>query len=242
MILAGAFVGCAAPTGVPQTTHVSAMTLVGDWTTLATSLEGRPIRAATLGHGPRRVVWVGGIHGDEREGAHATAELRAAFLAVEGAEERVTLTIVEDLNPDGSIRHVRGNARGVDLNRNFPAETFRAARAHGTEPLSEPETRALAELVASWRPDLVVVAHSWRGREFVNFDGPARPLALRFAETTGFAVRESSTLGPTPGSFGAWAGGTLGLHVLTLEFLRGRTPESAWTATREAILATIVGD
>src|SRR5262245_11074347 len=51
----------------------------GPWTTLATSVEGRPIRLATIGHGPRRVLWVGGIHGDEREGARATAELPAAF-------------------------------------------------------------------------------------------------------------------------------------------------------------------
>src|SRR6185436_18884436 len=44
----------------------------GPWFTLATSVEGRPIRAATLGHGPRRVLWVGGIHGDEREGPYVT--------------------------------------------------------------------------------------------------------------------------------------------------------------------------
>src|SRR6185503_12647481 len=63
----------------------------GRWFTFATSVEGRPIRAATLGHGARRVLWVGGIHGDEREGTHATAELPAAFLAQPGASERVTL-------------------------------------------------------------------------------------------------------------------------------------------------------
>ena len=51
----------------------------GEWSALATSREGRALRHLVLGHGPRRVVWVGGIHGDEREGAHATAELAAAF-------------------------------------------------------------------------------------------------------------------------------------------------------------------
>jgi len=208
---------------------------------LATSTEGRPLRMATLGHGPRRVLWVGGIHGDEREGAQATAELPAAFAAEPGALERVTLLVIEDLNPDGTLKKTRGNGRGVDLNRNFPAANFRESSRHGDEPLSEPEARALGELVASWRPELVLVAHSWREQEFVNFDGPAAALAARFAELSGFELRASDALEPTPGSFGSWAGVTLGLPVLTIEWRRGRTGESAWAATRAAILAVILG-
>lgn len=146
----------------------------GSWFTLASSVEGRPIRAATFGHGPRRVLWVGGIHGDEREGAHATAQLPAAFLAEPGASERVTLYVIEDLNPDGAAKKTRGNGHGVDLNRNFPARSFRPGGRHGREALSEPESRALGELVASWRPQIVLVAHSFRGAEFVNYDGPGR--------------------------------------------------------------------
>jgi predicted deacylase len=211
------------------------------WSALATSVEGRPIRMATLGHGPRRVLWVGGIHGDEREGALATVELPAAFQARTGAEERVTLLVIEDLNPDGSGRKTRGNAHGVDLNRNFPAETFRASGRHGKAALCEPESRALAELVASWRPELVLVAHSARGQEFVNFDGPARERAERFARESGFAVRGSEELEATPGSFGRWAGVELGLAVLTIEYRRGRDPLEAWRATRGAILAVIDG-
>jgi hypothetical protein len=212
------------------------------WLPLATSVEGRAIRAATLGHGPRRVVWVGGIHGDEREGSCATAELPAAFLAEPGAAERVTLIVIEDLNPDGSERKTRANAHGVDLNRNFPAASFRTSRRHGREPMCEPESRALGELVASWRPALVLVAHSFRGAEFVNFDGPAHEVAERFAERTGLELRASDALEPTPGSFGTWAGVELGVAVLTLEFRCGAAPEAAWAATRAAILAAVLDD
>jgi predicted deacylase len=214
----------------------------GPWFSLATSVEGRAIRAATFGHGPRRVLWVGGIHGDEREGARATAELPAAFLAEPGASERVTLYLIEDLNPDGSAKKTRGNGHGVDLNRNFPAANFRPAGRHGRQALCEPEARALGELVASWRPELVLVTHSFRGAEFVNYDGPARALAERFALESGLELRASEDLEATPGSFGAWAGKTLGLSVLTLEYRRGRAPESAWEATRAAILGVILGD
>lgn len=210
----------------------------GPWFTLATSHEGRAIRAATFGHGPRRVLWVGGIHGDEREGAHATAELPAAFLAEPGLVERVTLTVIEDLNPDGTAARRRGNARGVDLNRNFPATSFRVGR-NGAEPLSEPESLALFELVTGWRPELVLVAHSWRSAEFVNYDGPARAEAERFAALAGFELRASSELAPTPGSFGSWAT-ERGLKVLTLEYRRGTAPEAAWESTRAAILALLL--
>lgn len=207
---------------------------------LAASAEGRALRWATFGHGPRRVLLVGGIHGDEREGELAARELPRAFLAQEGAAERATLVVIDDLNPDGSARKTRGNARGVDLNRNFPAASFAPSRAHGAGPLCEPEARALAELVAGWRPELVVVLHSWRGAEFVNFDGPARELAARFAAASGMELRASDDFEPTPGSFGSWAGTTLGLPVLTIEFRRGRSPESAWELVREALLAAVL--
>ena len=121
----------------------------------------------------------------------------------------------------------------------FPAANFRPGSRHGREALSEPEARALGELVASWRPELVLVAHSFRGTEFVNYDGPARKVADRFALESGFEVRGSEELEATPGSFGVWAGVELGIPVLTIEYRRGRPPGEAWQKTREAILAVI---
>lgn len=228
-----------APAAPAASTAVSAGAS-GPWRSLATSHEGRSIRYATFGRGPRRVLWVGGIHGDEREGAHATAALAEAVVAEPGAIERVTLVIVEDLNPDGTARHTRGNGRGVDLNRNFPAANFRPSVRVGREPLSEPESLALFELITGWQPELVLVAHAWRGAQFVNFDGPARAEAERFAALAGFELRESSALAPTPGSLGSWAT-ERNLALLTLEYQRGCDPVAAWEVTRAAILAVVLG-
>lgn len=213
---------------------------VDPWGELARSVENRPLRSRTVGHGPRQVLWIGGIHGNEREGRVATAELPAAFLALPEAAERVTLTLVEDANPDGSAARRRTNAHGVDLNRNFPATNFRGGRSGGSEPLSQPEARALYDLIEQLEPDLVLVAHSWPDACFVNFDGPAREIGERFAATSGWPVRESGDLHATPGSLGSWVGVTLRRPILTLEYRRGTDPAAGWAETRAAILEAIV--
>ncbi|MFV8170880.1 M14 family zinc carboxypeptidase [Mycolicibacterium peregrinum] len=211
------------------------------WYPVGLSIQSRPILARTVGHGPRRVLFVGGIHGDEPEGAHTTQVLADAFTTA-GLADVATLTILEDANPDGRAAGTRGNARGVDINRNFPASNFNAAEpANGGTPLSQPESRALAETIDRATPELVLVAHSWLGREFVNFDGPARAIAERFAATAHMQVEESSAFAPTPGSLGSFVGRDRGIPILTIEVLRGAAPIQLWEKLRPAILEAIRG-
>jgi protein MpaA len=212
------------------------------WQTIGASVDGRPLRVMRLGSGPRRALWVGGIHGDEREGAIATAELPAAFLRTPGAAEKVTLTILEDANPDGSAQNTRGNRNGVDLNRNYPAKNYLPGDSRGERPLDQPEAKALHDLVLEVKPDVMIVAHAWRGDTFINFDGPAAKLAERFGKASGLRVKPSDRIAPTPGSLGSWVGHTLGWPILTLEYLRGSDPRANWEKTKPAILAVIVGD
>ena len=211
-----------------------------EWAAIGTSVEGRPLRLARLGHGPRRVLWVGGIHGNEHEGRISTAELPRALLLTPGALDQVTLTILEDVNPDGAARNVRGNARNVDLNRNYPARNFKPSVANGRQPLDQPEARALHDLILDERPHLVIVAHSWHDDHFINFDGPAEHLAQRFSQLSGYRVKESDDISPTPGSLRSWVGRTLGIPILTLEYHRGKEPWAAWEETKAAILAVVL--
>jgi predicted deacylase len=201
-------------------------------------LQGRPIRALTVGQGPRKVVFIGGIHGDEAEGAIATAELPAAFESA-GLGGIVTLTVIEDANPDGRVAGTRGNAHGVDINRNFPASNFDSS--DGGKPLSEPETRVITDTVDRVAPNLVVVAHSWSGRQFINFDGPAREIADRFAAASGLPVEESRSFAPTPGSLGSYFGRDRGIPTLTVEVLKGSDPRTVWEQLRPALLQAVRG-
>ena len=74
------------------------------------------------------------------------------------------LWVVDDLNPDGVRANTRGNAHGVDLNRNFPWR-WRPRTAPGTTyyagtgPLSEPESRFARLLILKLRPDITIWFH-----------------------------------------------------------------------------------
>ena len=214
--------------------------LLTDWREFGRSIDGRPLRVRTVGIGPRRVLWIGGIHGNEREGVVTTSALPAAFLQ-RGLADRVTLTMVEDVNPDGSATRVRHNRNRVDLNRNYPARNFKPSVSNGREPLDQPEARALHALIVELRPDLVIVAHSWSGRYFINFDGPAQAIAERFSELSGYPVEASENIHGTPGSLGSFVGIDMQIPILTLEHRNGLDPNVAWERTREALLAVIAG-
>ena len=218
-----------------------APTSTSDWEEIGTSVKGLPIRQLTVGHGARKVLFVGGIHGDEPEGALTTNELPAAFDAA-GLADAVTLTIIEDLNPDGRAAQTRGNANGVDVNRNFPASNFDTGNpANGGEPLNQPESRTLVEAIDRIAPALVMVAHSWAGKQFINFDGPARDLANRFSAASGLLVEESNSFAPTPGSLGSYVGRDRGIPVLTIEVLKGSDPQAVWDNLRSALIEAIRG-
>src|ERR687892_692524 len=77
------------------------------------SVQGRDLRAIRIGPGDRahRVLVVGSIHGDEREGHEVIRRLRRKRTRVQ-----VALWTVKSVNPDGAAAHGRKNARGVDLN------------------------------------------------------------------------------------------------------------------------------
>ncbi len=213
--------------------------LDAEWSQIGTSVEGRSIRARRFHQsGGARILWVGGIHGDEPEGRIATEQLPVALST---SKVLVDLVQIEDVNPDGRAAHNRSNANGVDLNRNFPTSNFDPTdKRYGGSPLSQPESVTLHDVVLSYGPDLIVVMHSWKGRTFINFDGPAGGFAKVWSDKSGMEVVDSGGLGrKTPGSLGTWAGIEQGIPILTVEFLNGIAPEQAWSKTKDAAVAVL---
>ncbi|SHU17876.1 murein peptide amidase A [Mycobacteroides abscessus subsp. abscessus] len=215
--------------------------VISDWQVIGTSVQGRPIRARTVGNGPRSVLFIGGVHGDEAEGAYTADKLPQAVLDA-GLAGAVTLTIVEDANPDGRAAGSRENANGVDINRNFPSTNFsHGTAAYGTTPLSQPESRAIYDSIEKTTPTLIIAMHAWAGKRFVNYDGPAKEIAQRFSATTGLPVEASTEFAATPGSLGSYAGRDRGIPILTVEVLKGTDPHEVWDNLHTALIGAIAG-
>src|ERR1700755_2263321 len=139
------------------------------------SVQGRPIEATRVGEAaaPVRVLVVGDVHGNEPAGEAIVARLERA------KPDGVVLYLVRTGNPDGRAANTRQNARGVDLNRNFPWRW--KPGAHGTyypgpEPGSEPKTRALMRLVRRIRPQLAIYYHQHMG---ITVRAPGADLAVQ---------------------------------------------------------------
>ena len=196
------------------------------------SREGRPIRGRRFGGGGTALLVFGGIHGDEPASVEALIELAARLAA---AASPAPVWLLPAVNPDGVAGGQKNSARDVDLNRNFPARSFVTSHAPGyapgPAPLSEPETRVLADLLTRASIGAVVAVHAPFG--CVNYDGPAGPWAQGVADASGWPARADIGY-PTPGSLGSWLGIDRGLPVLTLELPPG--PLAGFRAAAAAAL------
>jgi hypothetical protein len=158
--------------------------------TFGESVEGRPLEVTRTGDpaAPVRVLAVGSIHGDEPAGHAVIARLRRL-----APPPGVQLWLVRTANPDGVLRGTRQNARGVDLNRNFPYRWAGGGRAFdtyfpGRSASSEPETRALRRLVADVEPDLTVYYHQHMRLVVLPRGAPHGPVR-GYARRVGLPVR-----------------------------------------------------
>jgi murein peptide amidase A len=163
------------------------------------SVQGRPIVSVRSGSPDAavRVLVVGAVHGDETAGIRIARRLIAG-----GAPKGGALTVVPTVNPDGVAAHTRGNAHGVDLNRNFPFHwrPLGGGEYSGPRPLSEPESRAARRLVLRMQPDVTI----WFHQPFDLIDRPnGNPFAARrFAQLIGLPLVRLP--GRYPGSASRW--------------------------------------
>jgi protein MpaA len=201
------------------------------------SVEGRPLVARRFGGAGTPLLVMGGIHGDEPASVDAVLDLLARFPAA----PPVPIWLLPAANPDGLAAGRKNSARDVDLNRNFPARSFRVEHQPGyfpgPAPLSEPETRAIHDLIQREAIGAAVAVHA--PFACVNYDGPAGAWAQAVSRACGWPARGDIGY-PTPGSFGAWFGVDRALPVLTIELPPGPL-EGFRNAAAAALDAAIAG-
>ena len=169
---------------VPQNeTYNSPETLIGK------SAGGTEIIANHYGNGSKEILFIGGIHGGYSFNTVLLAEKLANNLFSDSSliPANIKVTIIQNLNPDGSYVFMnnasrfnslddseklnirtegRFNANNVDLNRNFdcnwqPKGIWRQKEVSaGSAAFSEPESAALRDYVLKNKPAAVVFWHS----------------------------------------------------------------------------------
>lgn len=210
-----------------------------EWKADRLSVEGRPLIWAEFGDptSTNKTLILSMVHPDE------ITPLYLGFKLVHWVKEHVTefkdahVIIAPFVNPDGHFRKppIRLNARGVDVNRNFPTKDWKEKalslwkgqlrsnprRFPGHEPSSEPETDFQEELIARFQPKKILSIHS--PLNVTDYDGPSSLTLDKFPKEyvqeclkLRNRLRAKST-GFFPGSLGNYAGVELGIPTITLE-------------------------
>lgn len=193
------------------------------------------------------IFFLGVFHGDEVEGEYAIHQFMTELDQNPTCECLYNVYFLPCLNPDGKKLKTRTNANCVDLNRNYPTENFKLVTDSpkytelkcGSFPASELETQFMISLVEEYNPKIIISAHS--DLHLIDYDGPARDLALMYAEKSGYKFVESVGY-PTPGSFGTWAGVEKQIPIITLETWHGSNEqefEKIWQEVRPAFYETL---
>ena len=172
-------------------------------TVIGRSVDRRPLVAVRIGepNAPERVLVIGCVHGNESAGMRVARRLIGA-----PAPSDAALWVIPTLNPDGVAADTRGNAHGVDLNRNFPFgwRPLGGAEYSGPHSLSEPESRAARRLILRIQPEITIWFH--QPLDLVDRSGGDAAIERRFSQLAGLPLVQ---LRRYPGSASSWQNHTL---------------------------------
>ncbi len=204
-----------------------------------------------------------GIHGDELPALPMCINLLEEIQSGRRVVAKKTRLIVQILvNPDGmfAVPPTRQNARGVDINRNFPTKDWKAdaleswkkrdredpRKFPGSTPNSEPETQAVVKFINDFKPQKIIAIHTPLG--FLDLDSHGDSTQERRAKYLAINMSKNSgnyrfiRFGFYPGSLGNYAGRYKKIPVYTLELPAGVTSptvDNYWKKFRIALWRAI---
>ena len=242
-VLAVALAGLVAPASGDEEPAAEVPKVAGTPTVIGvkrfgTSVKDRPIRAYHLGDPDARTtaVVLGSMHGNEKAGLSVVDALRDGK-PVTG----VDLWVIPTINPDGVAADTRGNAHGVDLNRNFgyhwaplTGDTY-----SGTKAYSEPESRALKRFLNRIDPKYVVSFH--QPLHGVGRAGERRPFLRRLSKGLGLPIKAFNCSGQCHGTMTEWFNHNHDGTAVTVEFGDSPSRKSLRGKAARGTLAAVHG-
>lgn len=236
-----------------QYVHVAALAAQNGWRAeqFGVSANGIPLVVWMPAAAPTRLI-MAAAHGEEI----TTGGLAHTLLRTISAEEATT-AIVPIVNPDGVLGAMRQNARGVDLNRNWPTHDWSDApsptywptttirttehrtqiSSTGTGPGSEPEVQALMSLIERLAPADAIDLHAPLECVLAMHAG-TETLATHLAELAGMPVLHKLA-GPTPGDSARWCA-EQGIPCVTYE-IEAAPLHQLWERHAAALTFAVTG-
>lgn len=200
---------------------------------IGTSAQGRSIVGYRFGEGASRIVFVGGMHGNEKSSTH-TLQGFIEYLELNAHKLPAgrSVIVIPNHNPDGYASSRRTNANNVDLNRNFPSNDWQTSvqmpgdltlvNGGGSTPLDQPESAALASYIKAQRPRLVLTYHAVARVVISNDTGDSVSLGKQYAADSDYDFTSNADSGSTfdyatTGEFEDWLADKEGIPALLVE-------------------------
>ncbi len=214
-------------------------------TRIGSTTQGRPLQLVQVGapapksaaaaRGGSVLMYTCSVHGNEPSGREACMQLaRDMASTTDPAWTRLlksTTVLFINANPDGWEANTRGNAQGLDVNRDYMA-------------LESPEATAITKVIRDWKPDVLNDLHEYGPNQYYKTDllqlwprnRQADPTIHDLAKTMSeeYSAAQVEVLGYTAGEYG--------LYVKDGEqFLQVAGDEQARILRNYAGLAHVVG-
>ncbi len=185
----------------------SSRTMCRSVSSIGNSVEGRPIITNTFGSGDDVILFIGSIHGNEYSSKYLMDEwVNELERNNQNIPTNKKVIVIPNLNPDGFAANRRNNANNVDLNRNFETADWQTdtyapdnsliVGGGGLNPLSEPESQAIAAFTLQLNPKLVLSFHGAASYVIANQAGGSNAWADIYGQLTGY-----SNMTGVPGGF-----------------------------------------
>jgi protein MpaA len=165
---------------------------------IGASVQGRGLTAYKFGNGSTKIVFIGGLHGNEKS---SVLTLNSWIDELERNYQNIpadkSVIVIPNASPDSYVSSSRLNANGVDLNRNFPSYNWQSGvhipggvyleNGGGISALSEPESNALANYLINSAPRLVLTYHATAGAVIYNEAGDSSTYSSVYSNLSGYS-------------------------------------------------------
>lgn len=213
-----------------------------EWKLIGRSRGGMPLHSRRFGRQGTRTLIIAGLDGLDVVGTRWNDELAEVLLRRSDLLQNNEIMIVRAGNPEGLTNRIATNLHGVLINRNFPSRRYQLVpdKSTGTGPASEGETKAILDVLYSFRPRRVIHLASSTGRSTVLYNRAATDVGEELEKQYKLHV-QLLDVEQVPGSIEDFADGTLDAAVISMKLSSSPDWQGAWKRHVAAVLTAING-